>query len=144
MKRHEALTPLSREHHEVLILCQLMKEGAPVYKGLPESTPDRMAYAMDRYRNAIVPHFQKEALAFGQLRNGDAEVAALVDELLQEHERIATLFNELESSAALVHDMDRLGRLLEQHVRKEERVFFPLIQDRCPEALLQRIGPLLQ
>ena len=37
MKRHEALAPLSREHHGTLILAQLLKKGAPVYKGLPDT-----------------------------------------------------------------------------------------------------------
>jgi len=34
MKRHEALAPFSREHHGALILAQVMKKGAPAYKGI--------------------------------------------------------------------------------------------------------------
>jgi hypothetical protein len=35
MKRHEALIPLSRDHHGTLILARLLRSDAPPYKGLP-------------------------------------------------------------------------------------------------------------
>ena len=46
MKRHEALAPLSRDHHEALILSQLLKKDSPAYKGLPVTVEGKVNYAV--------------------------------------------------------------------------------------------------
>ena len=60
MNRHEALAPLSREHHTALILCQLLKKSTPDYKGLPTSPADKAAYAINIFNTLLLPHFRKE------------------------------------------------------------------------------------
>ncbi|WP_228550226.1 hypothetical protein [Salinibacillus xinjiangensis] len=39
--------------------------------------------------------------------------------------------------------MNDLGQLLDTHIRKEERVIFPLIEEALPEEELQKIKPCL-
>jgi iron-sulfur cluster repair protein YtfE (RIC family) len=39
--------------------------------------------------------------------------------------------------------MDTLGVALEKHIRKEERILFPLLQLHCSDAQLQDIYKLL-
>ena len=60
MKRHEALAPLSREHHEALILAQLLKKGVPAYKGLPTDTAGKISYARQLYADKLRRHFLDE------------------------------------------------------------------------------------
>jgi len=47
-------------------------------------------------------------------------------------------------SGNLVGDLDKLGKKLEQHIRKEERILFPLIEQYCPEEMLAAITLLLK
>ena len=39
----------------------------------------------------------------------------------------------------LTDALDHLGRLIETHIRFEERKFFPQIQNEIPEELLEKI-----
>ena len=36
--------------------------------------------------------------------------------------------------------MNELGELLETHIRKEERIIFPMIEEALPEEKLQELG----
>ena len=62
MKRHEALAPLSREHHSTLMLAQLLKKNAPVYKGLPTNAKDKAEYAFQQFETIIKNHFKQEEI----------------------------------------------------------------------------------
>ena len=53
MKRHESLAPLSREHHEGLILAQLLKKGAPAYRGLPTDLAGKLSYAREMFERIL-------------------------------------------------------------------------------------------
>jgi hypothetical protein len=55
MKRHLSLQPLSREHHEALLLAQLLKKNAPAYKGLPLNEHEKIAYAVT-FLKRILPN----------------------------------------------------------------------------------------
>jgi iron-sulfur cluster repair protein YtfE (RIC family) len=37
--------------------------------------------------------------------------------------------------------MHQLGEMLDDHIRKEERVIFPMIEDALPEDVLMELGP---
>ena len=67
MKRHEALAPLSREHHNTLMLAQLLKKDAPVYKGLPANVKDKAVYALQQFEEMIKDHFQQEEIIFEKI-----------------------------------------------------------------------------
>ena len=139
MKRHEALAPLSREHHEALLLAQLLKKNAPVYKGLPETTGAKAAYAVNFYTTKLVTHFNIEEQILQKVKQYNGAIAALTAEIIQEHVQLAAMFNALHHSDDLADALDKTGTLLEAHIRKEERVLFPLIQQYCPEEVLATI-----
>lgn len=144
MKRHESLAPLSREHHPSLLLAQLLKENAPAYKGMPADPPSKAAYANKQFVSSIQPHFRKEEQMLEKVKNLDAGIELLAAEIVQEHRELEAAFLAIAASADLVNDLDKLGKSLEQHIRKEERVLFPLIEKYCPEEKLLEIAALLK
>jgi iron-sulfur cluster repair protein YtfE (RIC family) len=143
MKRHESLAPLSREHHDALILAQLIKRNAPAYKGLPTTIVDKVDYSINFYKNNLKQHFKKEETMLKKVRNIDPSIAKLADEIVAEHKMLAAFFRSLKDALDQEAVLNELGNELDAHIRKEERVLFPLLQQHCPEELLQKIQPLL-
>ncbi|MFT3747267.1 MAG: hemerythrin domain-containing protein [Agriterribacter sp.] len=136
MKRHEALAPLSREHHGALILAQVMKRGAPAYKGMPVDTEGKIVYAIDFFYAHLTEHFGREEAILEKVKNVNEEIDALSKEIVREHEALKNGFIELKAADDKIAALDELGKMLEAHVRKEERVLFPLIEEHCGEKLL--------
>jgi iron-sulfur cluster repair protein YtfE (RIC family) len=136
MKRHEALVPLSREHHGALILAQLIKKGAPVYKGLPTDTDGKVNHAVNFYKHDLILHFSKEEAVLEKVKHAHADIETTATEIMREHDILKKGFLSLETATDKQTALDELGYLLEAHIRKEERILFPLIQEYCSEELL--------
>lgn len=136
MKRHDALAPLSREHHSALILAQLIKKGAPAYKGLPTTVDDKAAYALHMFTTTLQLHFTNEEEMLDKIRNVHTEIDKLSDEIFTEHQQLKQMFLSLDRTDNTIEKLDTLGQALDDHIRKEERVLFPLIQQYCSEEIL--------
>lgn len=139
MKRHQNLAPLSREHHGALILARLLKKNAPDYKDLPALPEAKSVYAINYYHQYLMAHFKKEEQMLEMVKGYHGEITLLADEIIKEHHQLNALFTALNESAVSETALDILGTVLENHIRKEERVLFPLIQQYCPEAILETI-----
>ena len=140
MKRHPSLIPISRQHHEGLITARLLREDAPPYKGLPTDPEGKKAYYLDFYRQHLQPHLQlEERVLFPFVRGRHPELDRLIRELEGEHQQVQDLTGELRYPEDLPGKLDRLGRLLENHIRKEERVFFEQIQELLAEPDLREL-----
>ncbi len=143
MKRHEAIAPLSRDHHTSLILAQLLKKNAPVYKGLPETDTEKVTYAQELFQNSIQKHFEQEEAMLDLVADGDVELIAITKEIKTEHKELTVLFHSLKTATDLTGTLDTLGITLENHIRKEERILFPLLQLHCSDEQFQQIYKLL-
>ena len=136
MKRHEALAPLSREHHSALILAQLLKKDAPAYKGLPTALNEKTAYALQMFTATLQLHFTNEEEMLDKIRNVHIEIDKLSDEIFTEHQQLKKMFHSLDKTNNTIEELDTLGQALDGHIRKEERLLFPLIQQHCSESVL--------
>ena len=143
MKRDEALAPLSRDHHGSLILAQLLKKDAPVYRELPTEPWDKAKYAQEQFEAHIKAHFRKEEEMLEKVKGCHAAVTVLADEIKNEHQQLAALFSSLTNSTDLVNTMNELAGTLQDHIRKEERILFPMLQQHCTTEQLQEIHELL-
>lgn len=143
MKRHESLSPLSREHHGALILAQVLKKNAPAYKGLPTDIAGKVLYATQFYNTHLIPHFAAEEMIFEKIKGISALLDDGLKEIIEEHSLLRKLFTEIDVQEDLVTYLDLLGHSLEKHIRKEERALFPLIEKEVDETLLSSIAPLL-
>ncbi len=140
MKRHEAFIPLSKEHHKILMVAQLLKLDAPKYPNLPNDLLGKIKYAMEVYGNTLKPHmtFEEEQL-YPIVLGVHAEVDQQIYMLQDDHTEIDNLFQKIQGEANQAWLMDELGKLIEQHVRQEERELFELLQKHASEDLLKEI-----
>ncbi len=142
MKRHPSLIPLSREHHDGLVLAQLLKNDVPDYKGLPTTIEGKVEYTRRLWQEALQPHFEKEEqLLIPRTRGYGPELEAMSERVTEEHRQIRRQIEAL-GEAATAAQLDELGRLLERHIRFEEREWFALIQQELPPGALEQLAGL--
>ena len=131
MKRDPALTDLSRDHHQALYRAMRMKRAAEDDRG--EVRDDVLAFWSEHGAR----HFRIEeeillpAFATGSDPGDQAVVRVLVD-----HVWIRERMDRLAADELNLAELHELGERLEQHVRHEERVLFPLVERALePDAL---------
>lgn len=129
LERHPQLRPLSREHHHGLLLCWRIRrdlvERRDHDKVLAECRTD--------FERELLPHFAvEEEAVFPVLGAGDP----LVRRAIAEHRRIARLFLATDDPT---RTLSRIEDELEAHIRFEERVLFPQVQERATAEELDRI-----
>lgn len=141
MRRHPILIPLSRFHRSVLFLALLAKKEGPALKGYPSDWPGKRAYALQFYQDQLLPHFdreEKELFPLAAVQN--AELEELVRILLEERRELAHYFEQLAQPDAPQAIFHKMGRLLEKHVRKEERQFFEQIQAAFTDKIWEQLN----
>jgi hypothetical protein len=121
MKRAPALVPLSREHHEALVLARRACEP-----WRPQARPDALrSHLLQRWDAQFEPHFaREEAHLFPALRSVGEEVGVL--EAHRQHDVLREAIARLRAG-----DLDALpswGEAMREHVRWEERELFPLAE----------------
>jgi hemerythrin-like domain-containing protein len=129
MKRHSAIIPLSHDHHHALILAQALKKNAPK-TGLGSKSPEeKVKAAVNSYNTELVPHFNhEEVLLFPLALGKDEELDKMINDIIEEHDKIRNTIETL-SEGNLEENLDAFGKLLENHVRTEERKLFPKIEE---------------
>lgn len=141
MKRHKSLIPLSRQHHDALLLAQLIKKDAPAYKGLPNDIKGKREYTLVRFRDHLVPHFEAEELILIPFILGKHEkIDKLCEQIIFEHQEILVLVEHIRAENNIETNLDKLGNLISLHVRKEERELFEIIQEVFTEEILLKLG----
>tara|TARA_B110000046_G_scaffold31577_2_gene33646 strand:+ start:730 stop:1167 length:438 start_codon:yes stop_codon:yes gene_type:complete len=145
MKRIDKLAPLSREHHKMLILAQLLKTESPDHKGLPTDIIGKQRYAAKLYEDCIKPHFEfEETKLFPAVSGINPEIDQFIYILMDDHAEISRLFELMEGDTKIAlgseQSLNDLGVAIEQHVRLEEREFFELIQQLIDKTILPDFG----
>ena len=129
MKRHQALIPLSQDHHHGLLLAQLLKRNAPEYHGLPNDLPGKMKFAKEMFHKELDHHFRdEEEFVFPYLKGKDVELDNLISEILSEHIILKEKILSLKENPNLIDQLDEIGNILGDHIRKEERILFEKAQ----------------
>jgi len=136
MKRGEALRALSHQHHQGLFAALQLKRA-----GRETAAEARKAF-LDFFEREGSRHFraEEEFLLPAFARHTGPDDPAIV-RVLTEHVDLRGRGQDLERSphpdpAAL----RELGERLESHIRFEERVLFPLVEEALPLDELERLG----
>lgn len=143
LKRHETLKPLSR-HHMIALHLALKLSRAGTDKS--RLTVEDIKQELQEFWNPNgQQHFREEEeillTAFAQHASIDR---IEIKEMLLEHVEIRALIDTiLKKDEIDIVNMHKLGAILEMHVRKEERVIFPMIEKGLPEEVLQELAPYL-
>ena len=148
--RHPSLTPLSHDHHHGLALalrCRKQSLGQLKPMGA-EGLRLRAAELREFFDKQLIPHFRaEEEVLFPLMRAAAPESAALLDDLLREHETFRQGVKALAAGTGVSKLIFDLGDLLERHIRREERELFPLferyVESSRAEAAGQEISKIL-
>ena len=116
--RAPALVPLSRDHHEALVQALWLKRLA--------GSATAAAAFLEFFRAELDGHMADEEDVV--LPPADRFDPAGAARIRQEHVELRRLAASLAAGTAVAEDMAALGRLLHDHVRYEERVFFMGVQ----------------
>lgn len=139
MKRNEALQPLSRDHHRALEIALKLRRATDA----DVETIRREFVAFWHDHGALHFRVEEDVLLPAFARHGDAAAPEVV-RVLTDHVEIRRRAEDLEAATPRTRqELGDLGEILNEHVRHEERVLFPLIERSLPaaelEALAQRI-----
>ncbi len=139
MKRNEALQQLSRDHHRALeAALRLRRAGRDERE---EATAEFLSFW--REHGALHFRVEEDVMLPGAAPEVDPTDPAVV-RVLTDHVEIRSRADELDARGIPeAEDLNALGELLSGHVRHEERVLFPMIEERLSperlEVLAQRI-----
>lgn len=132
IKRHQALQPLSRQHHFGLLFSWKLRKGFS-----KNIAPERLQkYATWFFEEEIKPHFEAEEKHVFTVLEEDNE---LVQRALKEHRRLERLFKEKENPEK---SLSKLEEELDAHIRFEERILFNEIQKVATESQLEKIAEI--
>jgi iron-sulfur cluster repair protein YtfE (RIC family) len=139
MNRHPALEALSRDHHHALVVAQRLKRAD---RG---GAVDAQAAFLGYWRADGAEHFEEEEQVLLPLLAAFADPShPVVAKVLTDHVRIRRLAADASADPPDLEVLHRLGSELEQHVRREERELFALIEQAVPDQELRRLGDLLR
>jgi hemerythrin-like domain-containing protein len=128
IKRSEQLAPLSRDHHEALLLVWKIRQG------LKNSTPPKeiAAYVHWFWNNHLQLHFsQEEHLLLPHLPESDE----MANKLKTEHQAI----REMVAGTLQTDSLAMLADKMNDHIRFEERQLFPHIEKKLTTDQLNSI-----
>jgi hemerythrin-like domain-containing protein len=136
MKRHVQLQPLSRQHHNGLLAAMLLKKGIK-----KAANPKEMAaFIIDFWYKDLEDHFKAEE---DHLLPAVATVdfdKKLTDTLKGEHTLLRSYVYFLQDDPTNIEVIEQFSTLLEQHIRFEEKQFFPAAEELLTELQLEELG----
>jgi hemerythrin-like domain-containing protein len=141
MKRSDALSALSRDHHHVLVEAKSLRDAEP---GREDEVAGRF---VEFWAADVEPHLarEEEVLVPPYLAAGGSE--DLVRRLRREHAEIREhaehLRTRLDAAGVCSGCLGRMGDLLHDHVRFEERELFPDVERVLPPGELDAVGERL-
>ena len=139
MRRAAALETLSRDHHLALVIAQKLRRATV------DTAPTARRAFLSFWEPEGQDHLrsEEELLLPAFARHGDAGQDAVV-RVLVEHVDLRRRAADLRSRPEPpLHELRKLGELLHQHVRHEERTLFRLIEQAMPEPELEALATAL-
>src|SRR5688500_9845863 len=161
MKRHQALRDLSSDHHQGLVQARRMIQAAggesPASQTQPAASGEdleagRAGHLAQAAREILTfwaehtePHFREEEEvllpAFAVYGNTSEKpiVRMLADHVAIRH-MVSELRSQVEQNQANRKTMRTIGEMLRAHIRHEEDVVFPLIEEAMGEEGLRELS----
>jgi hemerythrin-like domain-containing protein len=126
IKRHDSLKPLSRDHYVGLVQARQLIQAAERSEQLRRSILNEF---LAQWQNELHPHLlDEERLLLPLVVDPDME-ARLRGDHAALRSAVAKAMNVVETAATPDCDsLRKLGELLHDHIRWEERELFPLIE----------------
>ena len=136
IKRHVNLLKLSRDHHAGLLFCWKLRQGVKYHI----ETDRLIKYVKYFWDHHFSGHFkEEEEILFDPLKDLEVEKA------LADHQKIKTFVEKIGVSG-MEREGDNFLELtdtIDDHIRFEERVLFPHLQEALSDEQLEKIGDQL-
>ena len=126
MKRSEALTPLSREHHQALVTAVRLKKAGAV----SEAELNTCWQWVMQQKQSFLDHFREEENYFGDLLKG-----SIREQFYSDHRYLT---EQLADEHLMGSEILTFAERLQRHVRFEEREMFPWLEEHCSSVLAER------
>lgn len=147
MTRHPAFVGLSREHHDGLLLAVRLQQGTRALERLwSHDVKWQTDNVLDFFAKHLEQHFHdEEAILFPEAAAISTEGRGMVDALLEDHEAMRRLAGTLREPAGEAPDqtLKDFGAILERHIRREEREFFPFCESNMSDDKLATLATSL-
>ena len=137
MKRSAELAPLSRDHHQGLFAALKLRRATADDRA--EARATFLAFWEDGRRHFAI---EEELLLPALARHVACDHEAIV-RVLTEHVDLRRRAQDLATAELPPEDLRELGEHLEAHIRHEENVLFPLIEQTLPAGELAALGAAL-
>lgn len=141
-KRHEALIPLTHDHHHALAQARRLSDLAT-----NDDATERRNGANDFvnfYFGRAVRHFHEEEELFFPPLIDDPHSRGLVLRAVTDHLRLHGLVRGLKRQIAEGDvnqaTMNEISQLLVEHVHFEEKELFPLVEEQIPQDQLMDLA----
>ena len=133
LKRSESLVKLSKDHHAGLLFCWKLRQGIKYH-----IEKDRMIkYVKYFWDFHLAAHFkEEEEFLFSPVKDREVQKA------LDDHQKIKIVVDKI-AVPGQDHDEDVLSELadsVDDHIRYEERILFPHLQEKLSREELEKIG----
>jgi hemerythrin-like domain-containing protein len=145
MKRTPELRTLSEDHHHGLVQARRLQKATEA-----DSAEAAVKGFLDFWQEDTSLHFRREEeilLPVMARYGGDFSREPLV-KMLEDHARIRGLVMQLSDEAiggnVRLETLHEIGRRLQAHIRLEERVVFPLMEESLPETALKELAARLE
>lgn len=134
MKRNKNLQPLSRQHHNALMAVLLLKKG--VQKNADAGV--MKDFILSVWNDELKLHFNAEEK--WMIPNAeDDELYLMYKRMLNEHQQLTEYIRQFEMNISTNEIIEQFYKLLDQHIRFEERIFFPAIEKHFTTTQLETI-----
>lgn len=140
MKRHPHLQPLSRQHHNGLLMALLLKKGIAKNASIEEMNH----FISLNWEEDLKQHFESEENILLPALAGSSFDLQLISRLKEEHATIRSMVAKAASSLSSKVDIIAFYTLLDAHIRFEEKIFFPQAETVLSEEKLNKIGEALE
>jgi hypothetical protein len=134
VKRIAELRDLSDDHHTALVLARRCRGWAK--RGGAEALATSVQQVRGAFAAHLAPHFEIEERHLVPALDAIGE-AALAERIRADHAALRAL---AQAPAPGAPELERFGRLLESHVRFEEREAFEVAQAKLPAEALRAIA----
>lgn len=130
MKRNENLVPLSRDHHFGLLCSWKIQQG--IKKNV---SYDRIKNYINYYwENSLSKHFELEDIVLPETENNILQIQMENEHI--EIKRLIKLINQSQDIQVLSDFSDALRN----HIRFEERIYFPHLEENLSDETMNEIG----
>ncbi len=144
MKRHPAFIPLSREHHDGLLLATRLQQGTKALERLwSHDLQWQSGFVVEFFETNLSGHFRiEEEFLFPTVAGLMPKDNGMIGDLIREHREMEALVETLRHPTGKPPEatLKRIGEILERHIRREERELFPFCEAHMSASTLASLG----